>query len=193
MRRSPFRVVADEARAFRDALEAAPEPGLTRDLWGIRRLLRKLIWLLWHEKTGPGELGVAVFLGVLVGCSPFYGLHTALVLALGFGLGLNKIVLWVASNVSLPFIAPFIAFGSMHVGHYMLYGGPLPMSLSRARAMVASGSIVEVGVSLWLYWLAGSLVVGAALGAAFAVPTWALARRRERRRSVDVDAAPTNE
>lgn len=177
--------MTEEAQAFRDALDAAPEPNLRRDLWGIRRLLHRLAWVLWHEKTAPRELGAAVFVGVMIGCSPFYGLHTFLVLALGVILRLNKIVMWVASNVSLPFIAPFIAFASMQVGHVLVHREPLPMTLEGARALAASASIVEVGLGLWLDWLAGSAFVGAAIGVALAVPTWWLARRREARRSID--------
>ncbi len=178
MRRSPFRFFKEGARSFSRALEAAPEPELTRDLWGMRRLLHKLIWVLWHEKTSPPQLAAAVFLGVLVGCSPFYGLHSVLVIALGFVLRLNKIVMWVASNVSLPFIAPFIAFASMHVGHFVLYGRPLPMTLQAARDIAASDSIVEAGVSLWLYWLVGCVFVGTALGVLLAGTTYIIAKRR---------------
>ncbi len=178
MRRSPFRFFSEEARSFTEALEAAPEPAVTRDLWGMRRLLHKLAWLLWHEKTSPPQLAAAVFFGVLVGCSPFYGLHAVLVLTLGFVLRLNKIVMWVASNVSVPFIAPFIAFASMHVGHFVLYRRPLPMTIQAARDIAASDSIVEAGVSLWLYWLVGCVFVGTALGVVFAVMTYVIATRR---------------
>ncbi len=176
-----MRFLSEEARGFADALDGAPTPDLKRDLWGIRVLLHKLGWLLWHEKTGPRELGVAVFVGVLVGCSPFYGLHTALVLGLGFLLRLNKIAMWVASNVSLPFIAPFIAFGSMHLGYWVLYRQPLPMTLAGARVLAASGSIVEVGLSLWLYWLVGSVFVGSGLGLVLGGATTVVARRRATR------------
>ena len=179
VRRSPLRFFSEEARTFNEALDAAPAPELTRDLWGIRTLLYKLGWLLWHEKTSPRHLAAAVFLGVFVGCSPFYGLHSVLVLALGFVLRLNKIVIWVASNVSLPFIAPFIAFASMHVGHWVLYRRPLPMTLQGARDIASSGSIVEAGVSLWLYWLVGSLFVGSVLGVVLAATTYVIAKRRE--------------
>jgi len=177
--RSPLRVVSDQARAFAEALAAAPEPTLSRDLWGMRRLLHRLAWVLWHEKTGPRELAIAVFVGVLIGCSPFYGLHTLLVVVFGFLLGVNKIVMWVASNVSLPFIAPFIAFGSMQVGHLVVHGEPLPMTLEGARELAASASIVDVGIALWLDWLAGSVFVGSGLGAVFAAATWRVAIQRE--------------
>jgi len=44
----------------------------------VTRRLRELLYRLRTEGDTPGRQAGAVALGVLIGCSPFYGLHLAL-------------------------------------------------------------------------------------------------------------------
>ena len=175
---NPLTNIRDEARGFREALEHAPEPQLSWDVLGGRRVLHKLGWLLLREHTSPRKLGLAVLIGVMVGASPFYLLHTALVLLFAFMFRLNKLAVWVASNVSFPVIAPFLTFVSVQVGHLLLQGEPLPLTMEGARELFAQRGAFALGVDLWFAWLVGSLPVGAVLGAVLGGITWAIARSR---------------
>lgn len=191
--RNPFASIGEEARGFRAALEAAPEPELGWDVVGARRLMHKLFWLLIREHTEPASLGFAVFVGVLIGSSPFYLFHTGLVLLAAFALRLNKLAVWIASNVSFPLVAPFLIFGSVQTGHMILHGEWLPLTLEGAREMATGKGFFQLGLDLWLDWLVGGLPVGGALGTVLGLITFQVARARGARQAPAEDDPHRNE
>lgn len=58
----------------------------------------------------------SIALGVFIGFSPFWGFHTLLVIFLSVLFKLNKVLAFVASNVSLPPFIPFIIVASLFLG-----------------------------------------------------------------------------
>jgi glycosyltransferase involved in cell wall biosynthesis len=58
----------------------------------------------------------AVALGVFVGISPFWGLHTLLVFLLAAIFKLNKVIAFIFSNISIPPLIPFIIYASYQMG-----------------------------------------------------------------------------
>ncbi|MCU7617224.1 DUF2062 domain-containing protein [Chryseobacterium sp. PBS4-4] len=64
----------------------------------------------------------SIALGVFVGLSPFWGFHTLLVISLSVLFKLNKILAFVASNVSLPPFIPFIIAAALFLGSPFLSG-----------------------------------------------------------------------
>ncbi len=58
----------------------------------------------------------SIALGVFIGFSPFWGFHTLLTISLSVLFKLNKILAFVASNVSLPPFIPFIIIASLFLG-----------------------------------------------------------------------------
>ncbi len=103
-------------------------------------------------------MAAAIFLGVLIGCSPFYGFHVVLCLVLAFAFRLNKLVVWLGSNVSLPVFAPFLTFLSVQCGYLMLHGELAEVTVETIRKTGA--------LELFWYWTVGFLPVGSLLGAA---------------------------
>ena len=81
----------------------------------------------------PSKKAFSIALGVFIGLSPFWGLHTLLVLLLAFVFKLNKPIAFAFSNVSLPPFIPFIIFFSLHIGGWIL-GEPLSLSLDSITA-----------------------------------------------------------
>jgi len=165
-----LRNLREEGAAFRAAVAAAPEPRTRRPLPRVLRLLYRIGWCLLHEHGEPGPLALAVFIGVIIGTSPFYGLHLLLCVLFAMALRLNKLAMWLAANVSLPIFAPFLGFASVQAGHFMLRGdfaGLSPEDVRAARLL-----------DLMLYWLVGFPLVGAALGAVLAGIVWRVALRR---------------
>lgn len=77
----------------------------------------------------PSKKAFSIALGVFIGLSPFWGLHTLLVLFLGFLFKLNKPIAFAFSNVSLPPFIPFIILFSLHIGNWIL-GEQLSFSLA---------------------------------------------------------------
>jgi len=64
----------------------------------------------------------SVSLGVFIGFSPFWGFHTLLVISLSVLFKLNKVLAFVASNVSLPPFIPFIIAAALYLGAPFIQG-----------------------------------------------------------------------
>ncbi|MBD8083589.1 DUF2062 domain-containing protein [Chryseobacterium caseinilyticum] len=64
----------------------------------------------------------SIALGVFVGFSPFWGFHTLLVISLSVLFKLNKVLAFIASNVSLPPFIPFIIVASLFLGSSFVAG-----------------------------------------------------------------------
>ncbi len=64
----------------------------------------------------------SVALGVFIGFSPFWGFHTLLVISLSVLFKLNKVLAFVASNVSLPPFIPFIIAAALYLGAPFIQG-----------------------------------------------------------------------
>ena len=68
----------------------------------------------------PMKKALSVALGVFVGISPLWGLHTIIVVFLAVALKLNKVIAFTFSNVSLPPFIPFILYASLKLGSWLL-------------------------------------------------------------------------
>lgn len=130
-----------------------------------------------QSKDTPAKKALSVFLGVLIGMSPLWGLHTVTVLFLAYLLRLNKVIAFACSNVSLPPMIPAIIYGGLEVGAFLLRS-PLTLPPRSGDAM-----------AYWLYaknhlaqYLVGStalaLTSAAVLGLlAYALLSWRHARK----------------
>lgn len=105
---------------------------------------------LLREQTSPVKSAAAIGLGVFIGCTPLFGLHTLILAAMAFFLRLNFVYLWVGSQVSLPPFVPLLLVGAHFLGHAALE------SQNEASALVI-----------------GSLLLGLILGLiSFAIVFW---------------------
>jgi uncharacterized protein (DUF2062 family) len=130
--------------------------------------LRRLFQGLRTEGAGAHRETAAVALGVFIGCLPLYGLHLAICWVVGFLLGLNRLKMYFAANVSNPFVAPWLVFAEVQVGAWVRRG-----SFHRVtREAIASTGLAVFGVDA----LVGSLFVGAALAFVAAWGTYSLVR-----------------
>ena len=166
----------NELSELKGALQKAPEPELRWDFLRARRTLLKVWWALKNEHSSPREMALAVCVGVVIGSSPLYGFHVVLCLFVAFAFRLNKLVVWLGSNVSLPIFAPFLAYLSIQCAHLMLHGSLADVSLTALRE---DGGLDLIGK--WVgYWFVGFLPVGAVLGLLFAMLVlWRMPRDTE--------------
>ncbi len=65
----------------------------------------------------------AIALGVFVGISPFWGIHTFLVFVLAALFRLNKVTAFLFSNISIPPLIPFIIYASYQAGSFISGNG----------------------------------------------------------------------
>ena len=143
------------------------------DVRGPMRRLRasRLAWVVQHfhpKPTSPARQAAAVGLGLFIGCAPFFGFHLVLSLAFGWLFGLNCFIVYVASNISNPFVAPLLLAAELQTGAWLNREAWLtPVAL-------ASLGFGNIATDLLL----GSVVVGGAMAAVGASGTYLVVMRR---------------
>lgn len=139
--------------------------------------IRELAGRLWREHASPGRLGLAVALGVVVGCTPLFGVHFWIGLGLALALRLNKVAVFLGSQISIPPLAPFVGFASVQIGALLLRGETLDLTYDD----FALARLPDVLGAFFTSWLLGGLLLGTAVGAPLGLVTAAIVRRRRRR------------
>ncbi len=132
--------------------------------------MRRFVHDLRTEGSASGRDATAVGLGVFIGSLPFYGFHLAICLAAGTLLRLNRVKLYLAANISNPFMAPFLILCEVQTGSLVRRGELRPLTIEAVKRM----DPWSVGADL----LIGAVIVGALLGLAIGSATWMLTRDR---------------
>jgi glycosyltransferase involved in cell wall biosynthesis len=114
----------------------------------------------WNEDILKSEepahkKAAAIALGIFVGISPFWGLHTMLVFLLAAVFKLNKIIAFLFSNISIPPFIPVIIYASYQTGSLMTGNG-----FSWELKLDDFDSTTEVFQGLWQYVLGSFALAG---------------------------------
>ena len=83
---------------------------------GFRRFIKED---LLHSSDSPRKKALSIALGVFIGFSPLWGLHTILVLFFAVLFKLNKVIAFAFSNVSLAPLVPFVLYASLRAGTFL--------------------------------------------------------------------------
>jgi len=135
--------------------------------------LARLRDLILRRHSEPGRIAAAVGLGVFIGLTPFYGLHTILAVGFAWVLRLNIAAAVISTQIGNPLFAAALIPASAWLG---LFIGATPAS--------ASGAWYDPTHSeFYISWLKGSLVLGTVLGGIFGLLTWLAASTLARRRN----------
>ena len=126
----------------------------------LNTILVILSLLRSHHK--PREIGLAIGIGVWIGCTPFFGFHTMIAAAFAFVFRLNAVYVWLGTQISIPPLAPFLAIASIAIG-----------------AKITHAHSSSAGV--W-NWVLGSFIFGAGLGIILGVTSYFTAKRIQHRR-----------
>ena len=84
---------------------------------GLKRFLTEDL-LKSHES--PEKKAGSIALGMFMAISPFWGLHGILALSFAHFFKLNKAIAFTFSNFSIPPIIPFVIYGSLKTGSFLL-------------------------------------------------------------------------
>ncbi len=133
--------------------------------------LRRLAVLIRTEGGGPIHETAAIACGVFIGCLPLYGLHLLICGAVGTIFRLNRLKMYLAANLSNPFMAPLLVFLEIQAGGWLRRGSFHQVSV----AAVKDTSAVTFGADL----LIGSIAVGVVLAGLAGGLTYAVVRRKE--------------
>jgi len=120
------------------------------------------------EHRTPGKVAFGVGVGVFVGCSPLWGIHFPLAVLLATLFRLNRMIVYAAAYIGNPLTAGPILFIEVQVGHRILHGAWLPVTLSDIESLGVLGIFTNL--------LVGSVVLGAALAGLVGVAAWLVAR-----------------
>lgn len=138
-----------------------------------RRRLREAWQRLRGGELTPRRAAASVAVGIAVGVTPLWGVHWAIVLAVCLPLRLDASVAYLASNVSLPFFAPFITFAEIAVGARVLHGRWPALRPETTAAVSLRSVVAELACGIPIVALGGAIA-----GGALAYGLTALVRRR---------------
>jgi uncharacterized protein (DUF2062 family) len=130
--------------------------------------VRRAVWELRTEGSGPAREAVAIGLGVFIGCTPLYGFHLLLCWAAGWCLRLNRLKMYLAANISNPFVAPLLILIELQTGAWARRGQPHALTLDTVR-----------NIDPWSFGadlIVGSVIVGSVMGLMTGGATYFLAR-----------------
>jgi uncharacterized protein (DUF2062 family)/SAM-dependent methyltransferase len=95
----------------------------------------------WQRLRGgeltPLRAALSVAVGLLIGVTPLYGGHIFLVLLVCIPLGLDAPVSYLAANISIPPVAPFLALAEVEIGAWVLTQHTLELDVTALRAVGA--------------------------------------------------------
>jgi uncharacterized protein (DUF2062 family)/SAM-dependent methyltransferase len=126
---------------------------------------KRLFHDLRLEGSGREREAAAMGVGAFIGCLPVYGAHLLLVIAVGRWLGLNRMRMYIAANISNPIVAPVLILAEIQAGAFVRRGAIHDLTLSAVRA-----------TDPWIFGIdlvIGSVVVGVVVGLVVAALTWA--------------------
>lgn len=87
----------------------------------LKKFKEKILQLLKANAT-PEEIAKGMAIGVFVGVSPFIGLHALLGIAFAFIFRANKIAALLGTQVSLPWVYPFLMYLNLQIGTFIVTG-----------------------------------------------------------------------
>lgn len=181
IRHSHFRPVVDLTRI------TTMNIGLVLQSWFVPRSLR-IEWSFGQKTTRrhtlreifsenahePGQLALAVGLGLFFGIVPIWGIQMATVAFVAHRLRLNKAIALVVSNISFGPGAVIITAAAVMIGHWMFTGERLPFP--------PPVDFSKTGEYL-VQWISGSLVLATVTAILGTVITYTVAKLFRKRKA----------
>ncbi len=132
---------------------------------------------LKKEQSSPARIGVAVGLGVLLGCSPAYFFQMLLAVVLAQFFKLNKLAVLAGVQISAPPITPLVVIASVKLGDWMLSRPSTHLTMKTVNETSPVELLTKFSTSLAL----GGMTLGVVLGVAIGGLTTAVLTRKRRK------------
>ena len=122
-----------------------------------------------QHNENPGKVSAALGFGIFMGIVPIWGFQMLTAVFLAQLFRLNKILVLVASNISIPPAIPFIIYFSYKTGGFVLgtQGTLTRETVAYLKDRIMTGhfyeTLNELGYNLYQYVI-GSLALGLAMG-----------------------------
>jgi len=118
-----------------------------------------------HAHQSDRIKALSIAFGVFMGIVPIWGFQLVVAIFLAFILGLNKTLVIIAANISIPPMIPLIIYGSYKMGAYWMGTGKTDISFSKNISL----SSVSHNFEQYLY---GSISLAIVAGAIFGLLTY---------------------
>jgi uncharacterized protein (DUF2062 family)/SAM-dependent methyltransferase len=145
---------------------------------GARARIHAAARTAWVRLRGgeltPGRAASSVAVGLAVGVTPLYGMHFWIVVAICVPLELDAALAYLAANISLPFISPFLLLAEVELGAWARTGHAMALTADEAKRRALGELVKELAVGTAMF---SPLV--AVLGGAI---TWMVAARALRKK-----------
>jgi uncharacterized protein (DUF2062 family) len=119
----------------------------------------------WRRLRGgevtPWRAAASVAVGLAIGVTPLWGLHWAIVLVVCVPLRLDAAIAFLASNISLPFVAPFLTLTEIEIGSWARTGHGVALDAQEIRAHGVGAFAAELGIGTAIFAPAIAAVGGA--------------------------------
>jgi uncharacterized protein (DUF2062 family) len=138
----------------------------------IRKLNKKSIQEFFRTQITQNKepsinITFAVMLGLFMGVAPVWGYQMLIAFGLAHFLKLNKVIVLVTSNISIPPMIPIIIFSSFKIGGLFIESNKLNVIYDKGLSLeFIKNNIVQ--------YFVGSLVFGIALAFVFGIITYIL-------------------
>ncbi len=138
-----------------------------------------VIVTLLRGQTSARQVASAIAIGVFVGTTPFFGFHTLMAMAAAVLFRLNAVWVLIGTQVSLPFLAPFVIAASVQIGAALLGESASLPNLFRdlSNTQFAFVPMWDLAKTVMLEWFLGAAVLGSFLGATLGLLTFGILRQ----------------
>jgi glycosyltransferase involved in cell wall biosynthesis len=145
-----------------------------RDLFNKKKFKQVLNDHLFNTSHSPGLRAASVGFGVFMGIVPIWGFQLVVAIFLAVLFKLNKILVIIAANISIPPMIPLIIFLSYKAGAFWMGANAQHLHFDRTISL----SSVQKNLQQYIY---GSITLAVVAGIAFTVITFALLKLFEKK------------
>jgi uncharacterized protein (DUF2062 family) len=138
---------------------------------------RAAIKKIAEANASPSRLFAACVVGAILGSTPFFGLHFFICMGAAALFRLNPVAVYGAANISIPPIAPFLAFACIDVGSRILRGRGAPLAIEELRRVAPW----KLAADVFGAWMLGAVFVGGAIGVVLGAIVARIAAARQAR------------
>ncbi len=145
------------------------------------RTFLELLKLMAKEHRSKRKVFVGIVAGAIVGTTPLFGLHLVICIMVASAFRLNKFLVYLAANISLPPFTPFLAFLSIQFAHVVMHGRPMAMDVE---------TLHQHRFDFILFWAAGCVPVGGVIGVLIGGVTLMFMKPQVKSNSQNVENSP---
>ena len=135
-----------------------------------RLTLKERLSRLFKLNNSPREIALGVAIGVFIGITPLYGLHTVMVIGVALVIKrVNKIAMLLGTSISTTPTVPFITWAGYSLGRFMLGDQYPPLRWDLFKNVFHQGlwELYQIILALYYPLFLGSVVMGSLLALIF--------------------------